>query len=178
MGTFSNVKRLRSLADDLRNRTDAQLQFLFQQRPDLMHPVPTDVSQLATRATTNASTNSALDSLNLLELTLCEILAALPDGISLADTLAELETTNGFDEIAVTDALGNLWNLALVWGDKTNLHLVRNVRENYGKFPCGLGPAMAGIRREVAEFVTDPELLLELLNSASADAKEILFDLA
>jgi len=178
MGTFSNVKRLRSLADDLRNRTDAQLQFLFQQRPDLMHPVPNDVTQLATRSTTNASTSSALDSLNLLELTLCEILAALPDGISLEDTLTEIETIDGFDETAVTNALSNLWNLALVWGDKTSLHLVRSVRENYGKFPCGLGPAMAGVRREVAEFVADPDLLSDLLIDASADAKEILLDLA
>lgn len=178
MGTFSNVTRLRSLADDLRNRTDAQLQYLFQQRPDLMHPVPNDVSQLATRATTNASTNSALDSLNLLELTLCEILSALPDGISLDGLLTELQSTPGFDKLAITDALGNLWQLALVWGDKTSLHLVRSVRENYGKFPCGLGPAMAGVRREVAEFVADSELLSELLADASADAKEILLDLA
>ena len=178
MGTFSNVKRLRSLADDLRNRTDAQLQFLFQQRPDLMHPVPNDVSQLATRATTSASTSSALDSLNLLELTLCEILAALPDGISLAETLNELKPIDGFDEGAVTNALGNLWQLALVWGDETSLHLVRSVRESYGKYACALGPAMAPLRREIAEFVADPEFLSELINDASADAKEILIDLA
>lgn len=178
MGTFSNVQRLRSLADDLRNRTDAQLHFLFQQRPDLMHPVPNDVSQLATRATTNASTNAVLDSLNLLELTLCEVLAALPDGISLTDTLAALEPLDGFEDVAITDALSNLWRLGLVWGDQTSLHLVRSARENYGKYPCGLGPAMASLRREIAEFVADPELLTELLNEASADAKEILFDLA
>jgi len=178
MGTFSKVKRLRSLADDLRNRTDAQLQFLFQQRPDLMHPVPNDVSQLATRATTNASTSSALDSLNLLELTLCEILAALPDGISLTETLVEIEMIDGFNEVAITDALSNLWSLALVWGDEANLHLIRSVREEFGKYPCGLGPAMSAIRREVAEFVADPDSLVELLAEASAEATEILLDIA
>ena len=52
--------RPRSLADDLRHRTDAQLEALFATRPDLLHPVPTDLGQLAVRATTSPSVSSAL----------------------------------------------------------------------------------------------------------------------
>jgi len=57
------VMRPRSLADDLRQRSDESLEVLFATRPDLLHPVPPDLGQLAVRATTSPSVGAALDAL-------------------------------------------------------------------------------------------------------------------
>jgi len=178
MGTFSTATKLRSLADDLRSRSDEQLHALFIQRPDLMHPVPSDLSQLATRAATNTSSAAALDSLNQLELTLCEVLAVLPDGTSLDLIMNSLAPSEGFDREAITAALAHLWELGLVWGNVVGLHLVRSVLESFGKFPCALGPEFALIRRDVADFVASPNLLNDLIQSATDEALVIIQDLA
>ena len=41
---------VRSLADDLRGRSDDQLERLLTGRPDLLHPVPADMTALAARS--------------------------------------------------------------------------------------------------------------------------------
>ena len=51
----------RSLAEALRGRDDASLAVLLRSRPDLITPVPTDLTQLATRAGTRASVVRALE---------------------------------------------------------------------------------------------------------------------
>ncbi|MYR57466.1 hypothetical protein GTY54_14925, partial [Streptomyces sp. SID625] len=51
----------RSLAEDLRARDDASLTALLRSRPDLITPVPADLTQLATRAGTRASVVRALE---------------------------------------------------------------------------------------------------------------------
>jgi hypothetical protein len=54
----------RSLAEALRARDDASLAALLRARPDLITPVPTDLTQLATRAGTRASVVRALERLD------------------------------------------------------------------------------------------------------------------
>ena len=54
----------RSFADDLRGRDDAALAALLAGRPDLLSPVPPDISALAARANSTPSISRALDSLN------------------------------------------------------------------------------------------------------------------
>ena len=51
---------MRSLADDLRSRTDEQLAALVAARPDLLHPVPADITALAQRAGSPASVAACL----------------------------------------------------------------------------------------------------------------------
>ncbi|MGC1208616.1 MAG: hypothetical protein WA880_11735, partial [Ornithinimicrobium sp.] len=46
----------RSLADDLRHRSDEDLALLLAARPDLARPAPNDITTLAARANTRAST--------------------------------------------------------------------------------------------------------------------------
>ncbi len=58
----------RSLADDLRSRTDGQLAALIVRRPDLARPAPADLTTLAARASTRASAQRALDGLDLAHL--------------------------------------------------------------------------------------------------------------
>jgi len=170
MGT----NRPRSLADDLRQRTDAQLQALFVARPDLLHPVPADISQLAVRATTSPSVTAALDSLNLAQLRVCEVLAGLADPSSRADVHAGLLKAEGYEVDAVNNALDYLTGIALVWGDHDELHLVRQARESFGAYPCGLAGSFADSRRQVRAYSEDPKLVAKTLKKAPVDAVEIL----
>ena len=43
------LRPARSLADELRARSDEQLRELFVLRPDLLSPLPTDITALAAR---------------------------------------------------------------------------------------------------------------------------------
>ena len=44
-----------TLVDALRQRDDHSMRLMLIQRPDLVHPVPTDIAKLAARAATNSS---------------------------------------------------------------------------------------------------------------------------
>ena len=96
----------RTLADQLRGWSDAQLSALLEARPDLATPAPHDSSQLAARVVVKASVLRALDMLNTLELT---VLQALVQGTDPAELPA--------GETAIGEALGRLEQLALVWGE-------------------------------------------------------------
>ena len=94
----------RTLADQLRGWSDEQLNALLEARPDLATPAPHDSSQLAARVVVKASVLRALDNLDSWELIVLQALvqgtdpAALPAGGN------------------VTEALGRLQEVALVWG--------------------------------------------------------------
>ena len=62
----------RTLADQLRGWSDAQLSALLEARPDLAAPAPHDSSQLAARVVVKASVLRALDGLDTLELTVLQ----------------------------------------------------------------------------------------------------------
>jgi hypothetical protein len=81
----------RTLAEDLRARDDAALALLLRARPDLLAPVPGDLTQLATRAATRASVLRALDRLDAFTHQVAEALAVAPDPCDVA-TLAALMT--------------------------------------------------------------------------------------
>jgi hypothetical protein len=69
----------RSLAEALRFRDDASLAALLRARPDLLSPVPNDLTQLATRASTRASVVRALGRLDRFALQTAEALAVAPE---------------------------------------------------------------------------------------------------
>jgi hypothetical protein len=166
--------RPRSLADDLRHRSDAQLEVLFATRPDLLHPVPTDLGQLAVRATTSPSVSSALDALNHIELSVCEVLAALTDPAARTDVHDGLAGATGYQGDAIDAAIDRLLISALVWGDDEELHLVRVARESFGAYPCGLAASFADSRRKVREYGTKKNLATKTLASGSDDVREIM----
>ena len=60
---------MRSLAEDIRHRSDVELVALLDLRPDLARPQPADLTALAARASTRASTARAVDHLDLPHLT-------------------------------------------------------------------------------------------------------------
>ncbi|MGW1520209.1 helicase C-terminal domain-containing protein [Streptomyces sp. NPDC002287] len=149
----------RSLAEALRTRDDAALAALLHARPDLLNPVPGDVTQLATRAGTRASVVRALDRLDRFALQTAEALAVAPDPCPypVLETLltgtgartgdAEDSTARAARD-ALPRALGTLRDQALVWGDDDRLRLVRTARELLAPSPqrpspTGLGPTVA-----------------------------------
>ncbi|MGW5335300.1 helicase C-terminal domain-containing protein [Streptomyces bauhiniae] len=139
----------RSLAEALRARDDASLAALLRDRPDLVAPVPTDLTQLATRAGTRASVLRALEHLDRFALQTAQALAVAPDPATY-DTLHGLLAGDDGDP-AVTEALPDtvaaLRRQALIWGDDDRLHLVRTARELLAPSaqhpsPTGLGPTV------------------------------------
>ena len=170
-GRSPRTSRPRSLAEDLRQRTDEELQSLLSHRPDLLHPVPADISALATRATSGPSTSRALDRLSTFELQLLHALASLGDPAKKDAVAAGLPDV---DDAHISEAIVRLRSLALLWGGDDELHVIRPVREALGNYPAGLGPAMADGRRAVAVYVEDPTELDRVLAEAPAAAIDAL----
>ncbi|UUU23059.1 helicase C-terminal domain-containing protein [Streptomyces sp. DSM 40750] len=140
----------RSLAEALRGRDDRSLAVLLRARPDLITPVPTDLTQLATRAGTRASVVRALERLDRFALQTAQALAVAADPASY-DELASLLAGDDADPAvtaALPHALGTLRDQALVWGPHDRLRLVRTARELLAPSPqhpspTGLGPTVA-----------------------------------
>ena len=159
---------MRSLADDLRRRSDEELACLLTARPDLLQPPPADIHALATRAGSATSVTRALDSLDRFTLQVAETLAALAEPASAADVLACFD-----DELApaVRAALSTLTELALAWGDDP-YRLVRTARDALGPHPGGLGPTCAEQRPRLATL--DSASLSALLNEAPDKVRDLL----
>ncbi|MFD4175680.1 helicase C-terminal domain-containing protein [Streptomyces anulatus] len=149
----------RTLAEALRARGDESLAGLLRARPDLLNPVPNDITQLATRAGTRASVVRALEHLDRFALQTAEALAVAPDPAPY-DTLLSLLTGDGLDDgdqrddagaaitAALPGALATLREQALVWGEDDRLRLVRTARELLAPSPqhpspTGLGPTVS-----------------------------------
>ncbi|WP_306338590.1 helicase C-terminal domain-containing protein [Streptomyces sp. KL118A] len=140
----------RSLAEALRSREDAALADLLRARPDLLNPVPNDLTQLATRAGTRASVVRALERLDRFAQQVAEVLAVAQDPASYEEVLALLAGDEGDPAVAqaLPGALGTLREQALVWGPDDRLRLVRTARELLAPTPqhpspTGLGPTVA-----------------------------------
>ncbi|MGV9450119.1 helicase-associated domain-containing protein [Streptomyces sp. NPDC003635] len=139
----------RSLAEALRARDDASLAVLLRARPDLITPVPTDLTQLATRAGTRASVVRALERLDRFALQTAEALAVAADPAPYDELLALMAGDDGDPAVegALPRAVALLREQALVWGDNDRLRLVRTARElltptPQHPSPTGLGPSV------------------------------------
>ncbi|TRV74281.1 DNA-binding protein [Streptomyces sp. 130] len=171
----------RTLAEALRARDDESLAGLLRARPDLLSPVPGDITQLATRAGTRASVVRALERLDRFALQTAEALAVAPDPAPYG-TLLGLLTGDGQDDgeqrddvgaaivAALPGAVGTLREQALVWGDDDRLRLVRTARELLS--PSPQHPSPTGLGPTVAEATAgmSPGRLQEILAAAGLPA--------
>ncbi|CAL9302328.1 helicase-associated domain-containing protein [Streptomyces sp. SudanB66_2053] len=139
----------RSLAEALRGRDDVSLAALLRSRPDLITPVPTDLTQLATRAGTRASVVRALERLDRFTLQAAQALAVASDPATYGELLGLMAGDDGDPAVsaALPHALGTLREQALVWGGEDRLRLVRTARELLAPSPqhpspTGLGPTV------------------------------------
>lgn len=140
----------RTLAEALRTRDDDALAALLRARPDLLTPVPNDLSQLATRAGTRASVMRALERLDRFTLQTAEALAASTDPAPYEAVRALMTGDEGDPrvEAALPRAVAALREQALIWGADDRLRLVRTAREILAPSPShpsptGLGPTVA-----------------------------------
>ncbi|MGW6913510.1 helicase C-terminal domain-containing protein [Kitasatospora sp. NPDC054939] len=185
-GSGKSAAAPRTLAEELRSRSDDALAVLLRSRPDLLNPVPSDLTQLAARLSSRASALRALERLDRFTLQVAEALAAAPDGTSPATVKSLLcgpakvkphpgaTPLTAADRAAVTaalpGALATLRDRALLWGPDSDLRLVIAVREalaptaaNPGR--TGLGPTLAD-----ATLGMSPARLQQLLASAGLPA--------
>ncbi|MFB9378460.1 helicase-associated domain-containing protein [Kineococcus gynurae] len=172
----------RTLAEELRARSDEELEQLLTARTDLVTPLPTSTTALATRSATRASTQRAVDRLETPALQVAEVLAVLPDPVSMT------AVSKAWGARA-NDVVADLRRQALVWGPDRALHLISAVRDLLGPYPAGLGPPLADAlgRRSPARLAElledlgldpagDPEVALSRLAAhlGAADAVEAL----
>ncbi|GAA2140189.1 helicase-associated domain-containing protein [Kitasatospora kazusensis] len=169
----------RTLAEELRARSDEALAELLRARPDLLNPVPSDLTQLASRASGRASALRALERLDRFTLQVAEALAAAPDGSP--DTVirnllagpARVKPHPQADPAdrtavaaALPGALATLRARALLWGPDSALRLVMAVRE--ALTPSATNPGRTGLGPTLAEATTgmSPARLQQLLAGA------------
>ncbi|WP_404384938.1 helicase-associated domain-containing protein [Knoellia locipacati] len=128
----------RSLADDIRGRSAEELTALLAARPDLARPAPSDLTALASRSSTRASTLRAVDGLDTAHLQTLEAAAVAGDTVT-PDELARL--LGGIDPSTAEDLLDDLWRLALVWRAPEGTVVTRTAKDVLGDGVAGLGPS-------------------------------------
>lgn len=121
---------LRSLADDLRTRSDEELVALLLARPDLARPAPSDVTALAARATTRASLQRALDGLDLAHLQALEAVVVASPG-----TPAQVAALLGTGRARSEELVDRLVELALAWRSPEGVRATRAVAQLLGEGP-------------------------------------------
>jgi Helicase conserved C-terminal domain len=131
-------------AEWLRTRDDEELRALFACRPELITPVPADITALSSRASAPSALSRALDRLDRFALSVFEALLVLPS----PTTYDDLTAAAGVD---VRPALDRLRALALVWGVDGELRVVPGARQAI-PHPAGLGPP---IREAFASYPSD-----------------------
>ncbi|MFZ4063392.1 MAG: helicase-associated domain-containing protein [Candidatus Nanopelagicaceae bacterium] len=122
-----------SFADELRARSDEAIAELFQVRPDLLSPVPTDLSALSARANSTPSLMRALESLNKFQLEVLTSACILNEPFAKSE-LVSISIPQAGEELL------RLWAAALVYKDGTKFRLPGNLRHLIGDEPAGLGP--------------------------------------
>lgn len=115
---------MRSFAEDLRNRSDGELARLLDARPDLARPQPADLTALAGRASTQASTSRAIDHLDAERLTM--LTAIVSAGSSDPEELAPIL---GIETSRAAELIDDLVALALLWRAPDGLAATRTAAE-------------------------------------------------
>ncbi len=115
----------RTLAEELRGRSDAQLTRLLTARPDIASPPPADMTQVGSRAATGASVSWALDRLDTAHLAVLHTIGTMAP----PSALQQVRDSSPLAADYVAAAVRNLRDLALVWGPDDALHVVREARE-------------------------------------------------
>ena len=162
---------VRSLADDLRARSDAELAELLAARPDLSRPLPGDLTALAARAATPASLSRAVDALDAGALSVLHALVGAGDPVQEAQLRRDLGLTAAALRAAVTD----LWRVALVWRGGDGWHVPRGVADILGPSQA---PAVVLDQPPLPAREVGPEPVDSAAGAATADLLEMVDELA
>jgi hypothetical protein len=168
-----------TFADQLRSLPDEALGALIQLRPDLVVPVPSDLSALAVRAQSRGSVARCLDALD--EFTL-HILDAARLSRSPETTLTSVDVIVRMAEAApeadVRAAIGRLRARFLLVGPDDALHVLATVDEVTSPYPAGLGRPADYLDAQAAALCADKAKLRRTVLAAPAAARAILDRLA
>ena len=169
-----------AFADQLRSLSDDALGALIQLRPDLVVPVPSDVSALAVRAQSRGSVARCLDTLD--EFTLAVLDAARlsrSEQTAMTSVAAILALTAGAaedDDVRV--AVGRLRARFLLHGPEDALLVVGAVDEVTSPYPAGLGRPADYLDAQAAALCADRAKLRRTVLAAPAGARAVLDRLA
>src|SRR5690349_19655995 len=168
-----------TFADQLRSLTDEALSALVQLRPDLVVPVPADISALAVRAQSRGSVARCLDGLD--EFTLAVLDAARLSRsaeTALTSVDAILEFACDVEPADVRVAVDRLRVRFLMFGAEDALHLVAAIDEVTSPYPAGLGRPADFLDPQAAALCADKAKLRRTVLAAPPGARAVLDRLA
>ncbi|BCJ52779.1 hypothetical protein Asp14428_42540 [Actinoplanes sp. NBRC 14428] len=168
-----------AFADQLRSLSDDALGALIQLRPDLVVPVPSDVSALAVRAQSRGSVARCLDGLD--EFTLAVLDAARlsrAEDSALTSVAAILALAPAADPEDVRVAVGRLRARFLLHGPEEALQVVGAVDEVTSPYPAGLGRPADYLDAQAAALCADKAKLRRTVLAAPPGARAVLDRLA
>ncbi|MGC9669076.1 helicase-associated domain-containing protein [Planosporangium sp. 12N6] len=170
-----------TLADHLRALPDPDLAALIALRPDLVVPVPGDISALALRAQSRLSAARALDGLDRFTLEVLDAVRLTRDpetGVTSVEAVLLRTGEGGVEPAAVREALGRLRARSLIYGSDATLHVAAGVDEVCSPYPAGLGRPAIDLDAEAAVLVADAARLRRALLAAPPAARAVLDRLA
>lgn len=145
----------RSFTDYLRGLDDAALLSMFALRPDIVSPVPPELSSLAIRANSAPSLSRAVESLNQWQSQVLEACTALNEPMTEKEILSLTDTSAKF-------VIPHLIAMGLVYKSGDGLRLPSTLRDVLGNEPAGLGPTSMA------------KLSMKKLDEAPEDSKKVL----
>lgn len=135
----------KTLAEDLRSRSDDELAGLLHARPDLLHPVPSDMRALTTRAATSPSIARYLDTVDSVHHFALRIASEQTSSeATSADQIVEAIVAALDDESIrpyAVQAVTNLRSAAVLWGSGDRMHVITAVRDQVAAAPEPRWPA-------------------------------------
>jgi hypothetical protein len=172
-----------TFADHLRSLPDEALGALIQLRPDLVVPVPSDMSALAVRAQSRGSVARCLDGLDEFTLHILDAARLSRDvdtGLTSTEAILALATAPG-GGVSAADAraaIGRLRARFLLHGPEDALHVVGTIDEVSSPYPAGLGRPADYLDAHTAALCADAAKLRRTLLSAPPAARAVLDRLA
>ena len=164
-----------TFADHLRSLTDEALSALIQLRPDLVVPVPADISALAVRAQSRGSVARCLDGLDEFTLAVLDAarLSRAPE-TALTSVGAILELACDVEPADVRVATDRLRVRFLMFGSEDALHLVGAIDEVTSPYPAGLGRPADFLDPQAAALCADKAKLRRTVLAAPPGARAVL----
>jgi hypothetical protein len=168
-----------TFVDQLRSLTDEALGALIQLRPDLVVPVPSDVSALAVRAQSRGSVARCLDTLDEFTLRILDaarLSRSAQTALTSVEAILALAADAPADDVRV--AVDRLRARFLLHGPADALQVVGAVDEVTSPYPAGLGRPADYLDAQAAALCEDRAKLRRTVLAAPPAARAVLDRLA